>query len=179
MLLQVLCTNYFEIDWATTINAISTVIMAIFTALTWRILYKQDKMRNDPELRAFCYPPEIVEPLVIGTKGFDFLIEIVIVNPGTVPAVITNIKEVFKDTTNGQDLTVQGRFDLPILRPIGVYISQLPWVVGGGKFAICRRRYNLPSKFKEKELLIQFKFNYFVSKKEKILKTYEMKFKLR
>jgi len=112
----------------TLLSTCAVIVMAIFTWKMWKISSLQHKMYHDPDLKCFCYPfkynSESLQPFMKEANSISY--EIILVNPGRVPIVITDIREkVFIEEFKKEGGIVMNYE--PSERPRS--ISNLPWVI--------------------------------------------------
>lgn len=142
ILLLGLCWIYKDKGALQYLGVISTVVIAVFAGVTWWIAYSQHKMYNDPELRVTS--PKISKWKYKTGKGGVWDLEIALINPGAVPIEIDGICEYEKGKEKVSN-EFPGEFkEAPEEKPVGVYITQLPWVIEKGHFAISKRRVCAP-----------------------------------
>ncbi|TES84361.1 MAG: hypothetical protein E3J92_01540 [Dehalococcoidia bacterium] len=162
-----------------TIMSIATALLAIFTWRTWKISAEQHKLYHDPDLTTYCYTePETGEKTASkgSFKDADAITyDVILVNPGRVPIVVTNVKEtlLLDGDTSRQEVLMDFR-QPPSQRPARIFMSNMPWVVGNGDFSICRRKLILSPKWKSlsstTEGSVEAEFEYCVGQKVKHVK---------
>lgn len=114
-------------------------------------------MYNEPELRVTN--PKISKWKYKPGKGGVWDLEMVLINPGAVPIEIDSICE-YEQGRVGIDEHFLGEFKEPRgERPLGVYITQLPWVIEKGHFAISQRRVYTPDIESPIAVVIQYFVN--------------------
>jgi len=142
----------------------SAIFIAFFAGISLWIAYRQHKMYNDPELRVT--QPKISKWKYQPQKGGVWELEIVLVNPGTVPIEIDRISEYIGKEKPGEELPAE--FETPpSVRPEGVFINQLPWVIKSGHFAISRRKVYAPDVEGSIKIVVQ----YFVNRPKRVVVT--------
>jgi hypothetical protein len=160
-LFLVLCWRYRNSGIFGYLNGISTIVIAFFAGVSGWIAYRQYKMYNDPELRVT--QPKISKWKYRSQKDGVWDIEIVLINPGTVPIEVDRISEYISREKADKELPVQF-IPPPENRPEGIFITQLPWIIKKGHFAISRRRIYTPDIEEPIKIVIQ----YFVNKPKRI-----------
>ena len=122
---------------------LSGIAIAIFAILNWWIYRSQHKISFDPELKGyFGYTFETFKDLP-EFPGGHLKFWFVFVNIGAIPIIVNHLEEVHE--WNGRETKPAERiekpfFSLPDERPPRTYITQLPWMIKGGDFAIWSRR---------------------------------------
>ena len=131
-------------SWISVLALIPTILIAIFTCLTWRIYkrfysddYQQDLIwdihdKTEDIRREVCRPEVCPFDKIFG-------IECTFINPGKVPMIIENVEI--------DPPPCKERIGPPN-RPWGIFISSFPWVIGGGNFAIYWAYFDSKKEFK-------------------------------
>jgi len=163
IILLILC-SVWEI-LVKSVGAVSTIVIAIFTLVLGVVAYRQHRMYNDPELRVTS--PKISKWEYRPGKGGIWDLEMVLINPGAVPIEIYSIWEYEQGRAKINEHFPALFKEPPKDRPVGVYVTQLPWIIEKGYFAISQRRvYTL-----DIENPIEVEIQYFVNKPKRVIVT--------
>jgi len=129
--------------------AVATAFLALFTWRTWKISNEQHKLYHDPDLTT--YPLIRIEAgekffsteSLQKTSAIRINYSIILVNPGRVPIVITDMKENLS-LSNGEEDEIEMNFKSPPSDSSSrAYMVSIPSVIGGGDFLICRRFFDI------------------------------------
>lgn len=151
----------------TLISTCAVIVMAFFAWQMWKIASLQHKMYHDPDLSCFCYPSAGTQNYIQHFKeGNSISYEIILVNPGRMPIVITDIREkVFVEEFKKEVDIVMNYEPSKCLQNI----SKLPWVIESDNFArYCRKANTWDNQhLREKRFRPKVKLEYFVGEKRK------------
>jgi len=166
---------------SSSVTAVAMVVLIIVTCRYVRHtgrLVEETKVarRDDPELKVYVHDPTETEwqkdvsriaKSNIPTSSY-LRLKAILVNPGAVPIVITDVKETLKDEMGGIVAT-KDNFIVPRIRSLeryGLYVFALPWVIIHDDFAIWYRTFELGTS-KGKKYSAKLTFNYEVGEKQK------------
>jgi len=161
---------------ATVVMAVATVMMALFTAATWKIHRTQHKLYNDPELKIYPWPEAEIATttdalLTVALAATErekrsaaayVEYRFALVNPGRVPVMVTDLREEALEPGSPHQ-QVQMRFPYFREPPLSQLMPGLPWLVPAQQFALCWRY--LPfcghdEALKDRDLSIRVTFQY-------------------
>lgn len=155
------------------ISALAMVAIAIFTWKTWQISARQNKLLHDPDLVLYTWPGEGSLGRLVNFVPHAERISysLVMVNGGTTPIVVNEIKEKLKMEDGTVQDVIMNFIPPPGVRPPFVFMVGLPWVVANQSFVICRRELKLEDVWeylKEKRIIgIDIELPYYVGNKHK------------
>jgi hypothetical protein len=159
---------------ATIVMAIATVLLMLFTVATWRILWTQHKLYNDPELIIHPWPELATTTgslLIIALGASDrekrsnaqyVEYRFALVNRGRVPIMVMDITENVLKQEGGHE-PVRMRF--PYFRKPGrpEVMAGVPWLIAAQQYAICWRFlsfYGQHERLKDQDFSIKATFRY-------------------
>jgi len=138
------------------ISAIAMIVLVFVTCIYvrhTRKLVEETKIarRDDPELKVYIHDPsdyewKKMEITSVPTSNY-LRIKAILVNPGLVPIVITDIREIVEDEMGRSVITSDGLIAPQYLRPeeYSIYIFGLSWVITSDYFSIWCKTFELPN----------------------------------